>query len=711
MSQPRKPSSPPSRRRTLAAKRRPIEAEDLLCLVSVGDPQISADGTRLLFVRSVINDRQKAEASIWTAATDGSTPPRALTHGPKDSMARFAPDGRRVAFLRGADGKATQIAMLDLAGGEARTLTNLPEGSIRAMHWSPDGTRLAVTFRPTEADWTIEAKNARERDGRGDPPRVLDDRWNRLDGDGWFGAARYALHLVDASSGSTTLLYAEDTLGDFDMAWSPNSARLAITTNRANDALLKPWKSELMLVDVARGTASPIGGLPIGPKLGVAWSPDGARLAWAGRIGRDSAYSTENLELWTMTVPGASAKRGHKPSAAAGSSDARSLTHATDLCLLAPTLSDSSEVAFKPTIVWQDNRTVLTRVGWYGGGHLVAVSLDSTAPRFLTEGLVEHVIGNVARDGARVAALRSDPTTPAEAGTLELGQRGKTAGARWRPATAFNAAFVERLDLVAPSEHWVTADDGHRTQVWVIRPPKSAPRAARSRGQRGPAVLEIHGGPHTQYGAGFFHEFHLLAAQGYVVFYPNPRGSKGYGRDHCDPIRGSWGDKDWLDVQAVTRFIQSMKDIDPKRIGIMGGSYGGYMTNWAIAHSKAYCAAITDRCVSNMLSFAGNSDYPLVPGEYWTGTNYDNPERLWKSSPIAHFKGVSAPTLIIHSEGDLRCNIEQGEQVHTALVLQGVPTRFVRYPLSTSHGMSRSGPPDMKLHRLREIIGWWKKWL
>ena len=143
----------------------------------------------------------------------------------------------------------------------------------------------------------------------------------------------------------------------------------------------------------------------------------------------------------------------------------------------------------------------------------------------------------------------------------------------------------------------------------------------------------------------------------------------------------------------------------------MGGSYGGYMTNWAIAHTKAFKAAITDRCVANMLSFCGNSDYPLVPDEYWPGTNFDRPERLWEASPIKHFKGVSTPTLIIHSEGDLRCNVEQGEQVFCALQQSGVPSRFVRYPASTSHGMSRSGPPDLRLHRLGEIVRWWNKWL
>jgi acylaminoacyl-peptidase len=166
-----------------------------------------------------------------------------------------------------------------------------------------------------------------------------------------------------------------------------------------------------------------------------------------------------------------------------------------------------------------------------------------------------------------------------------------------------------------------------------------------------------------------------------------------------------------VDIQAVTEFIKSQPDVDPRRLGIMGGSYGGYMTNWAIGHTRAFKAAITDRCVSNLVSMMGNTDFVEAPDYYWPGNFWSRSEKLREMSPIIYFDKVKAPTLIIHSEGDLRCNIEQAEQVFSALKLRKVPTRFVRYPRSTSHGMSRSGPPDMRLHRLRQILDWWKKYL
>jgi dipeptidyl aminopeptidase/acylaminoacyl peptidase len=284
--------------------------------------------------------------------------------------------------------------------------------------------------------------------------------------------------------------------------------------------------------------------------------------------------------------------------------------------------------------------------------------------------------------------------------TFKAGSTLKT-----KQLTNLNGPLLEEIELATPEEHWVTAEDGCKVHTWILKP------RTYKRGKKHPAILEIHGGPHAQYGVGFFHEFQLLAANGYMVFYSNPRGSKGYGRDHCAAIRGSWGGKDWIDVQAVTKFMQSRKDVDPKRMGVMGGSYGGYMTNWVIGHTNVFAGAITDRCVANLVSMMGNSDYVDEPDRYWPGNCWDRPEARWEQSPIKYMGNAKTPTLIIHSEGDLRCNIEQAEQVFAVLQANNVPSRFVRYPRETSHGFSRCGPPDLRLHRLHQILGWWEKWL
>lgn len=676
-------------------------------------------------------------------------------------MPRWSPDGASLLFVRARRKSAPQLALLraaDLlpqrAGGGAargrggrgartsaavRTLTALAEGSISAVEWSPDGRRVAFTWRRTMEDFTDAAAKARTRTGASAPPLVVDDPWYRLDGEGCFGSARYRLFVLDlggrsggggrtrsgtrAAAGSATPreVFACSHLDDFTFDWSPDGRSIAVTCNRDPRGLFHPERSEIVLVDPeGRRDPRPVVGLPVGPKSHGRWSPDGRSIAWAGRRGRSSMYDTANVELWCAELDaGARRPRARR---------VRSLTGREDCCLGVGTLSDTADASFSPWFRWApDGRSLLMRIGWHGAGRVASVSATGGRVRLHTDAGGDLVPGSLSPDGLRVACVRSAPVEPPEVVSVEVLGRLFELSER----TRLNAAFRRSRRLVRPTEHWIGAN-GRETRpapalhdtsrgstsdrltsfapppgvhVWVMRPPRGAPD------RRGAAILQIHGGPHAQYGATFFHEFQVLAAQGYTVVYSNPRGSKGYGARFCGAIRGRWGTADWDDIKAVTRFMTRLPKVNPRRLGIMGGSYGGYMTNWAIAHSRAYRAAITDRCVSNLVSMCGSSDHPEVPDLYWAGVSWDRPQALWRASPIAHFKGVRTPTLIVHSEGDLRCNIEQAEQVHAALAAQGVPCRFVRYPRESSHGMSRTGPADLRIHRLREILAWWARHL
>jgi dipeptidyl aminopeptidase/acylaminoacyl peptidase len=307
--------------------------------------------------------------------------------------------------------------------------------------------------------------------------------------------------------------------------------------------------------------------------------------------------------------------------------------------------------------------------------------------------------GNASRDGQSISVVVSDATRLPEVGLFDL------ASQKVRILATLNDVLMKDISISAPAEFSAEAEDGSKVHGWVIRTSGAGCH---------PAILEVHGGPHGQYGWAFFHEFQVLAAAGYTVVYSNPRGSKGYGEAHCAAIKGAWGKKDWMDVQAVLEWMKAQPDIDASHIGIMGGSYGGYMTNWAVGHSREFKAAITDRCVSNLVTQGMTSDFPFQPDSYWPGipwSSLENIAELWRQSPIAYFDQVETPMLIIHSEGDLRCNIGQSEAVFTALQQRGIESRFVRYPQSTFHGLSRSGPPDLRIHRLHEILNWWKKHL
>ncbi|MHC4304875.1 MAG: S9 family peptidase [Planctomycetota bacterium] len=679
-----------------AAAGRGITPEDLLRYQFVSDPQISPEGRHVVFVQKHVGEKNDYVKNLWLVSRVGTAgrnssvwgEPRQFTNGGKDTYPRWSPDGSRIAFIGARDKHKPQVFAMSAEGGEATALTELPEGSIGAMRWSPDGQFIAISFRAQDPQWTQDAKKQREEKGLSDPPRVLDHWWYRLDGDGYFNGQRYQLYLVDAESGEHRVLYTKDTLGFFTFDFSPDSKQLIISSNTERRAGLKPWNDTLLRLNIATGKTTAIPGLPRGPKDSPKWSRDGKWIAYAGREGGvDGTYSTENLELWICDpVKG----------------NGRSLTGGEDYCLMGMPISDTADIAFSPTFDWSpDSKRVYMQIGWHGEQHLASVRPGGGRITFHTKGARVHSFGNVSANGRTAVMAVGASTKLDEIHVAELSADRVTTSA----LTSFNAELLGELELSTPTSHWVKTPDGTKVQVWVLAPLGFKP------GRKYPAVLEIHGGPHAQYGVGFFHEFQVLAAAGYAVFFSNPRGSKGYGRDHCAAIRGSWGAADWTDILAVTEFMKAQPHVDNRRMGVMGGSYGGYMTNWVIGHTNDFKAAITDRCVSNLVSMQGSSDYLEPPGSYWPGNAWDSPEVLWEQSPLKYFGKVKTPTLIIHSEGDLRCNIEQAEQVFAALKLRNVATKLIRYPRSTSHGMSRGGPPDMRVHRLHQILSWWKKYL
>jgi dipeptidyl aminopeptidase/acylaminoacyl peptidase len=223
-------------------------------------------------------------------------------------------------------------------------------------------------------------------------------------------------------------------------------------------------------------------------------------------------------------------------------------------------------------------------------------------------------------------------------------------------------------------------------------------------------LLQIHGGPRAQYGEAFFLEFQLLAGLGYCILYMNPRGSQGYGEEHTRAIIGDWGRLDYEDLMAGVDHVLSMGFVDPDRLGVLGGSYGGYMTNWIIGHTDRFKAAITMRCLSNAVSFTGTSDIGYLLKDEFKGVPWDDHEKLWALSPLAYVKNVATPLLIIHSDGDLRCPFEQAEQMYVALKMLRKEVEMVRYP-EENHDLSRAGRPDRRVDRLKRIVAWFEKHL
>jgi acylaminoacyl-peptidase len=304
-----------------------------------------------------------------------------------------------------------------------------------------------------------------------------------------------------------------------------------------------------------------------------------------------------------------------------------------------------------------------------------------------------------------MALAISEPTKPGDLYTLPSAVQTSAETVEATPLTNLNAEMLAEIELADPREFSFRGADGWELQGWVMRPVRSNPD------ERLPAILEIHGGPSAMYGSTFFHEMQLLAARGYAVIYSNPRGSTGYGRDFAAAVQLDWGGKDYEDIVAGLEAAIAAGGIDSDHLGVAGGSYGGYMTNWIVGHTNRFKAAVTMRCVSNVASFFGTSDtgWWLAVDEIGT-TPWENLDLLMQHSPITYVANIHTPLLILHSDNDLRCPISEGEQLFISLKYLGRETRFIRFEGQT-HDLSRNGHPRSRLIRLNEIAGWFDHYL
>jgi dipeptidyl aminopeptidase/acylaminoacyl peptidase len=274
-----------------------------------------------------------------------------------------------------------------------------------------------------------------------------------------------------------------------------------------------------------------------------------------------------------------------------------------------------------------------------------------------------------------------------------------------RQLTKFNDNWLNRVDLGQIEEVWYKGVDGNDLQGWILKPPGF------DASKKYPSILEIHGGPWLQYGDAFMHEFYYLAAHDYVVYFTNPRGGSGYGQGHGQAIHRNWGVSDYNDVMTWADYMTKQPYIDTEHMGITGGSYGGYMTTWTIGHTDRFKAAVGQRVVSNAISFWGSSDVGYFFEDVWSGSPpWLDFAAYWEQSPIKYIANATTPTLIIHSEKDYRCRIEQGEQVFLALKELGVDTEMVLFP-DESHGLSRMGRTDRRVVRLNHMLRWFEKYL
>ncbi len=618
----------------------------------MSDPVLQPGGDLVAYVVSRLDldeDRATARIHVLDLATGEDRP---FTSGTGDRAPRWSPDGRRLAFLRSpAHGEPPQLAVLDLAGGEAVTLTEFDLG-VREVEWTSDGSALVVAgteWRPAWAD--------RDDDERARQPRRITELGYRGDDRGWLHDRVTRVWVVDPDGDEESRAL---TPADHSVAGIAVTDDAVVFASSRHDERETEPGAPLWRVPLAGGDGPT---RLLGPGFWVtAPTPDG-----------DDLLLTGDPDQWAWPAP-------------------PSLFRLTPSGEVNDLLADLDRDVVGRARVDADGRALVT-IEDRGAVHLVAVA----------DGTHEVVVGGALTvtgydvDGDRTVYTATHPTDPGELWILEGGEA--------RVLTAHNE---ELRDELLPVEHFTFERDGVEIDAWAVLP-------AEDHGDAVPLLVNIHGGPTAQYGPAFFDEFQVEAGAGYAVVGCNPRGSSGRGTDWSTAVVGAWMDEgsvDILDLEALAdATIARFDRIDADRVGIMGGSYGGYATARILARTDRYGSAIVERGLLTWPSFGGTSDIGAYFDRMFLGRSLpDDAGDQWQASPVRTAGRITTPTLVLHSLQDHRCPPEQALQFFSMLRRHGVTSELLLFP-DESHELSRSGSPRHRVERFEAVLDWHGRFL
>jgi len=690
---------PPAIAQTSTPAWRSITDKDIFDFVWVANPQVSPDGSRVAFTRVNVDEKRTGyETSIWMVSTVGGEAPVRLTNGKHDAQPRWAPDGRRIAFVRGGEKddtgkpKPAQIALLSLSGGEARIITDLPKGASGPV-WAPNGRRIAFSSSttPDDIEKVAHKKAQPEADSEHEPDvHVISQAVYRENSEGFLDFKRHEhIWVIDAPTGfEERAKPMQLTSGNYDegeIRWTNDSSRIYFLTSRVDEPYYEPPTTEIDSVADTGGVATKFATIPQG--IGdFTLSPDGRRFAFHGSI-EQPVRSYSQPDLWVMDL---------SPEARPGN-----LTANYDYDVGNAVFGDNAAPrgGNGATLYWSpDGRSLYDIVAKQGRSPIIRVDAQTGAVSEITHGDQAVLDFSITPDARTIIALIS---TPVAIGDLfAIGADGNQT-----QLTDFNHKLWSQLNLTAPDEINYKTFDGKNIQGWIQKPPDFDPH------KKYPMILDIHGGPHAAYGWVFDHEFQWMAAKGYVVLYINPRGSTSYGQDFANIIQYHYPGDDYRDLMIGVDELLKRGYVDEKKLAVTGGSGGGVLTNWTVTQTDRFAAAVSQRDISNWASWWYTADFTMFQPKWFKAPPFEDPQDYANRSAITFVKKIHTPILFVLGEADSRTPPDSGgEQLFRALKYLRRPTAMVMFPRET-HELSRSGEPWHRVERLDYIVGWFDKWL
>jgi dipeptidyl aminopeptidase/acylaminoacyl peptidase len=698
----------------LAADKRAITEKDIFQFNWIGDPQISPDGNSVAFVKVSVNDKKDGyDTSVWSVSIRGDEPPRRLSDGKHDSSPRWSPDGKWLVFVRtpeaaspagpSARPPASQLYMLPMSGGESWKFTDLPREAGGPV-WSPDGKSIAFTSHASPEDLVkqkrkdqkgkAEAKADDKTDSADDEResdvRVITRSVYRVNGGGYidFKHPQHIWVVAAPRSSEETVTPRQLTSGKYqeeDILWSKDSSTIYYITDRSDDPSYERPHADVYSVAAAGGDSQKLLSINMEPRE-ISLSPDGKRLAFCASV-TEPVQSYTQPDLWVVDL--------------AADAKPRNLTadYDYDVCSGVGGDQGTPRAGGGDQVVWTpDGSGLITVTAREGKANLAQFEAASGKITEITRGNFAVERFRASSDGSKLVALISTPTNIGDLFAVDRAGPPKQ-------ITHINNKLLSQLNLTEPEEIWYTSFDGKKIQAWIQKPPDFDPA------KKYPLILDIHGGPHTAYGYVFDHEFQWMAAKGYVVLYPNPRGSTSYGQQFGNIIQYHYPGDDFRDLMLGVDEVLKRGYVDAKKLGVTGGSGGGLLTNWVIGHTDRFAAAVAQRDIASWADWWYSADFTLYQASWFKAPPFRDPKDYEQRSPITYIENVKTPLMLILGEADFRTPPGAGgEEMFRALKFLKRPVIMVRFP-GESHELSRSGQPWHRVERLEHIVGWFDKYL